>query len=565
MNCIQRKFSNVKSEENLPENTAPLSTRRSLLTRSGAVLGACLLPAIGARAQGLSPSHNDNEKGPSGAVYDVKDFGATGMRGDNATKAFRDAIAACTAAGGGVVDVPAGEYTVGTVQLLDNVTLNIGAGATMFLSQNREDFIRGGRSMIFAENARNIAVTGRGTLDGLAQYDFTEMRGVDPEIAKEIEIAKAAGIDMRRYYRSREAMNTFMFIINDSTNFLLTGVSIINSPLWTVRLNDCDRVFVRGVYIYSDLEKGVNADGIDICSSKNVTISDSVIVTADDAIVLKAIARRDREANPVENITVTNCVLTSSSTALMIGTETEADIRHVVFNNCVIRNANKGFGINVQDGATVSDVIFSNLTIETNRRHWNWWGNSEMCKFVLKKREESSRLGQIRDIVVDNVIAHVRGTSTITGHADRRLENIRLSNIQIFMNPEDAKDKRASDALKIEGVQELKIRDLAVRWTEDETEEKWGSAVVMKDVTDFDVVSFSGRQGLKKGSAPAILLNNVSDGVLRDSRAVADTGTFIHLTGAASKDIVLRDNLVAKAGREITFGEKALEKAVKKS
>src|SRR5690606_14303086 len=142
----------------------------------------------------------------------------------------------------------------------------------------------------------------------------------------------------------------------------------------------------------------------------------------------------------VENITVTNCILSSSSTALMIGTETNADIRHVLFNNCVIRNSNKGFGINVQDGGTVSDVIVSNLTIETNRRHWNWWGSSEMCKFVLKQRTPTSRIGQIRDITVDNIVARVRGTSTITGHADQPIENIRMSNVQILMLPEDAKD-----------------------------------------------------------------------------------------------------------------------------
>lgn len=555
----------MKLENTTQPDASSLQTRRSLIARGGAVLGACLLPSLG--AQGATRQHDDIHPGaePAGPVYDVKKFGATGLRKDNATKAFRDAIEACTSAGGGVVNAPAGEYTVGTVQLKDSVTLNLEPGATLFLSQNREDFIRGGRCMIYAENAKNIGVTGRGTLDGLARYDFAEMRGVDVEIAREIEIARAAGVDMRRYYRSREAMNTFMFIINDSTNFLLSGVSIINSPLWTVRLNDCDRVFVRGVYIYSDLEKGVNADGIDICSSKNVTISDSVITTADDAIVLKAISRRDKPANPVENITVTNCVLTSSSTPLMIGTETEADIRHVLFNNCVIRNSNKGFGINVQDGATVSNVIISNLTIETNRRHWNWWGDSEMCKFVLKKREDSSRLGKIRDIVVDNIVAHVRGTSTITGHADQPLENIRMSNVQIFMNPEDAKDKRSSHALKIQGVQGLKIRDLSVRWAEDQTEEKWGSALVLKNVSDFDIASFSGRQGLKKSVTPAIQFENASEGILRDSRAVADTGTFLHLAGAGTSDIVLRDNMLAKANKDITFGNKSLEKAIKKT
>jgi polygalacturonase len=550
----------MEETPNLQGHLTRVSSRRSMITNGSALLGACLLGAAAAPAHAQTRPNSD---GQGRNQYNVSDFGATGKREDNATKAFRDAVEACTSAGGGVVHVPAGEYTVGTIQLKDNVTLNLDAGATLFLSQNRGDFIRGARSMIYAAGAKNIAVTGRGTINGLARYEYTEMRGLDVEIEKEIEIARAAGVDMRRYYRARDAMNVFMFVINDSTNFLLSGVSIINSPLWTVRLNDCDRVFIRGVYIYSDLEKGVNADGIDICSSKNVTISDSVIVTADDAIVLKAISREDRPANQVENITVSNCVLTSSSTALMIGTETEADIRHVLFTNCAIRNSNKGFGINVQDGAVVSDVVISNLTIDTNRRHWNWWGDSEMCKFILKKRRDDSRLGKIRNVVVDNIVAHVRGTSTITGHADQPLENIRLSNIQIFMNPENAKDKRASDALRIDGVQGLMIRDLSVQWSA-ETEEKWKSALVLRNVSDFDIASFSGRQGLKNSSAPAVLFENVSDGLLRDSRAVAETGTFLHVAGANSKNIVVRNNLLGRANKDITFESKSLQKALER-
>jgi polygalacturonase len=61
------------------------------------------------------------------------------------------------------------------IQLRDNVTLDLAAGATLFLSQDNTEFPRGRRAMLFAENATNIAVTGRGTLDGLAQYVFTEM------------------------------------------------------------------------------------------------------------------------------------------------------------------------------------------------------------------------------------------------------------------------------------------------------------------------------------------------------------------------------------------------------
>ncbi|HEY2347421.1 MAG TPA: glycosyl hydrolase family 28 protein [Puia sp.] len=528
--------------------------RRSMIGQCSTAIGSLLL--FSSFRNKRKPGKTDN----SAATFDVKKYGATGRRSDNATLAFHDAIKACVARGGGLVNVPPGDYTVGTIELRDNMTLHIEAGATLFLSQSAHDFRRDPeRSMIYAENAKNIAVTGKGTLNGLAQYDFTEMTGIDPDIAKEIDIAKAAGVDMRRYYRRHGAMNTYMFVLNDCINILLRDITVINSPLWNIRLNDCDGVHVEGVYIFSDLEKGVNADGIDIVSTSNVCISDSTFVTGDDSIVLKTISKNGKPAKPVENVTVTNCVLTSSSTPLMIGTETEADIRHVLFNNCVIRNSNKGFGINVQDGANVSDVIISNLTIETNRRHWNWWGDAEMCRFILHKRKPASKLGVIRDIIIDNIIAHTRGTSTITGHPDQPVENITMSNVQIFMNPENKKDKRCTDALKIENVLGLKIRDLTVKWS-DETEEKWKSAISMKKVTDFNIGSFEGRQGLKNSEEPAIWMDDVSDGTIRDSRAAKGTGVFIRLSGKESKDIILRNNDTKKAGRRIVFSDEELKK-----
>ncbi len=538
--------------------TARISGRRTMIRNGTAILGTCLLSAAYKPAES-SAKRNEPDPDP---VFNVMQFGATGKRQDNATKAFRDAVGACSLKGGGTVYVPPGQYTVGTIQLSDNITLNISAGATLFLSQSREDFKHGSYSMIFAEHASNITVTGGGVLDGLAQYDYKEMNGTDPEIAEETDIAKAAGEDMRRYFRKKTAMNTYMFTMNDCINFKLSDVSIIHSPLWNVRLNDCDRVFIRGIYIFSDLEKGVNADGIDICSSANVTISDSVIVTGDDSIVVKSISRDGKKANPCENITVTNCILESSSTPLVIGTETEADIRHIVFNNCVIRNSNRGFGINVQDGATVSSVIFSNITIETRRRHWNWWGSAELFKFVLKKRHPDSRLGKIRDVFISNIIAQVRGTSIISGHPDQPLEDIRISDLRLFMNPEDAADKRATDALRFEEVRNMKIRDLSVKWATDAPEKKWQHALVLKNVSGFEIDSFSGRQGLENGNDPVILLDNVKDGVIRDSRADEGSQVFIHLQGNESKDIMLRNNNTKKAGRDITYGYTELKKVV---
>ena len=145
-----------------------LPTRRRILGYTGALLGLGLVSATSKTQQ------------PSSRPFDVKNFGATGVRSDNATQAFREAIEACTSAGGGTVQVPAGEYTVGTVQLRDNITLNLEAGATLFASQLSADYVKDVRALIFAENAKNIGVSGKGTIDGLARYDYDNVRGADP-------------------------------------------------------------------------------------------------------------------------------------------------------------------------------------------------------------------------------------------------------------------------------------------------------------------------------------------------------------------------------------------------
>lgn len=424
-------------------------------------------------------------------------------------QAIQAAIDTCSAAGGGVAYVPPGEYPSGPLWLKDNVELHLEAGATILISPNPADWPAGVPALINSNGATNIALTGRGTIDGKAQYEYVDMRGLDPEIRQEIEIARKAGVEIKRYYRT--GVQKYIAVLRDSRQIRIEGLRLINSPLWTVRLQDCDQVWIRGVYVYSDLEKGVNADGIDIVSTSNVLISDSVIITADDAICLKTQAWRGRGGEaappvvkPAENITVTNCILSSSSTPMNIGTETHADIRHVVFSNIVVRDSNKVFGINVQDGATVSDVRFQNVTFELNRRHWNWWGSAEVFKFVLKKRTPQSRLGRIENITIQGAQGTARGTSLISGHAERPLSRITIEGLRVKMLPENRPDLRATHALVIERVQGLTLRDVEVLWDEEAPQATWGSALVLRDISDLRLSEFRGRAGGRDAATPAI-------------------------------------------------------------
>ena len=182
---------------------------------------------------------------------------------------------------------------------------------------------------------------------------------------------------------------------------------------------------------------------------------------------------------------------------------------------------------------------------------------------MLKRRTPTSKLGAIRDITVANVIARVRGTSTIVGHAERPIENVRLSNVNLTMLPEDALDKRADDALVIESARGVLVRDFSVRWSEEETEPKWRSALVLRKVSDFDVDGFRGRQGLPSSNAPPILVEDVRHGVIRDSEATAGSRSLVHVGGSAAAAVTVRDSRVPSGAVVATFERPDLKRDVR--
>lgn len=474
-------------------------------------------------------------------VYNIIDYGAVANKTIISTSAIQRAVDSCAANGGGTVYFPPGDYLSGTILLKDNITLFLEAGATLYASRDTSDYIRPLKhtqksALIYANNVQNISLRGKGKIHGQAVHVYEELREIDSFITDITENARTAGVEMKRYYITPP--NIFLLLLTDSQNILIEDISLVESPFWTCHLLRCEQVTVRGVYIYSSLEKGVNADGLDISSCKNVTVSDCTIITGDDAIVLKT---RDRERTPCENITVTNCIISSSSTALKLGTESKGDFRHILFNNCVIRDSNRGLSIVVRDGATVSDVVFSNITIDTRRRHFNWWGNGDPIWIYLNKRRETSPEGMIKNVVFENIIAHAEGTSKIESFLGKRISNIKLKNVQILMKPESYPDKRADHAFVANNVIGLTLDDLEVRWTEDITEEKWGNALRLENVDDLNINQFRGRQGLIASADPAIFLENIAGGQITNANAAEGTGTFLSIAGKRSSAIILKN------------------------
>jgi hypothetical protein len=509
-------------------------------------------------------------------VFNVQDFGAKGKKTQKVTEHIQKAIDACSESGGGIVYFPPGEYLTGTIVIKNNVTLHIEAGAVILASLDEKDYEtefkvykkndsgKKGKGetpvLIYAKDAENIGITGKGKIDGQAVRTYEDLQEVDGFIADITENAKKSGVEMKMYYKVKPF--TCMVFLESCKNIKIRDVSLVESTDWTLHFKWCDNIFIDNIYLASCLEKGVNADGIDIDGCKNVVITNSIIETGDDAIVLKT-TETDTISHSCENVTVSNCVLVSTSTALKLGTESFADFKHITFTNCVIRNSNRGLSIVVRDGATVENVIFSNITIECNRKHFNWWGNGDPIWVVLLKRTPESRLGMIRNVVFENIIAHGQGTSKIEGFEGKPLENIYLRNVDFFMYKEDYADKRATHAFEAHDVNNLEVINTKVFWNKNETEPKWMDAFHLKNIKGLWLDKLSGSNA-PNSNGSFITLDNVQHAIIERCKADEGTNQFLTISNSNTKNIILNNNYTKNATKQINFVNGAQNSAISK-
>ena len=444
-------------------------------------------------------------------VYDVKDFGAKGLKSELATRSIQSAIDTCYNGGGGIIYFSPGEYLSGTIILKSNVTLWLEAGAILYGSTDPDDFDYDAANknnrdlagfeknrqpiLIYAKDAKNISIRGKGRIDAQAKREFRPLEKVDRFIEKETEIARNAGVKMEAATKLDPV--TCMIFLVSCENVLIEDVTLWESCGWTLHIQWSNRVFIRSVSIYSDLEMGANADGIDLDGCRNVCISDCIIETADDAIVLKT-TRTGEISQSCENIVVSNCVLTSSSTALKLGTESHNDFRNILFNNCVIRNSNRGLSIVIRDGGAAENIKFSNISMDLNRRHFNWWGSADPIWLVIKKRHEDSLIGQIKNVTFDNIIAYAQGTAKIEGFDRNHLiSDVYLNNVKIYLMPETVPDKRADFIFSAHDVQNLSFNNVELIHRSDSNVEHWKNAFF-----------FSGIKGLTLQGVKTQTINN---------------------------------------------------------
>jgi len=439
-------------------------------------------------------------------VFNVKDYGASGHKADNARPGLQKAIDACGKAGGGTVYVGPGEYTTGQLHLRSGVRLYLEAGATLFASLEGAQFDVPKSALISGEDLHDIALEGRGTLNGQASYFWRPNNFTDFYILANQRLMEATGKPLRRPFPhgfGDEKIYPRMVLLLRCTDVRITGLKFLRSRSWTINPYACKRLLIDGVYIYSSQKEGVWADGIDPDGCQDVRISNSTVETGDDALVFYS-ADIWGPALPVQNVTVTNCRFSSASSAIKFCDGNANAIRRVNIDNVVITNSNRGIAFMVFDGGMVEDVVLSNLTIETQRFDWFWWGDGDPLHFNIKRRSEvdgnprpnEPAAGKIRNVIIQNVIAHGTGASVINGHPDSWLEGVRLDNVKLFVSADaNAPYEHTATALTVRQARGLRMTHVEIDW-EKPFSATWRNGLSLDQVKDAIL------EGLEVHAAP---------------------------------------------------------------
>ncbi|MCL4506631.1 MAG: hypothetical protein M1140_11495, partial [Chloroflexi bacterium] len=158
------------------------------------------------------------------AVYNVRAFGASGVKADNAQPAIQAAIDACAVAGGGMVYFPPGAYTSATIHLRSHVRVYIEAGATVYSSKDRASFDK--YALFFAEDVENITLEGRGTVHGQAEYEWRLHDIKDWYIYPNQLLAEKAGIPLMRAFPTANTYGNLVLFIH-CQDVQISGLSFI--------------------------------------------------------------------------------------------------------------------------------------------------------------------------------------------------------------------------------------------------------------------------------------------------------------------------------------------------
>jgi polygalacturonase len=390
--------------------------------------------------------------------YNINNYGAVADGITMNTVAFEKAIKACSENGGGKVIVPNGKYLTGAIHLESNVNLHLEDKAEILFSINPKDYpivhtswegteVMNYSPLIYAKNKTNVAITGKGTLNGQANStnwwvwsggkSYGWQKGIpsqnDPANREVLVDMAEKGVPVsERVFGDGRYLRPSFVEFFECNRVLIKDVTIINAPFWILHPLKSNNIIIDGVTVNSH---GPNNDGCDPEYSQNIIIKNCTFNTGDDCIAIKAGRDADgrRVAIPSKNIIVQKCKMIDGHGGVVIGSEISAGVNNVFVEDCVMDSPNLDRVIRIKTnskrGGVIEDVFVRNLEIGTVKEcvllatmYYNVYG-SQTGNFIPV----------IRNINLENINVKNAGKYGVLaeGYKESPVENITLKNVTI--------------------------------------------------------------------------------------------------------------------------------------
>jgi polygalacturonase len=361
-------------------------------------------------------------------VFDIRNSGAVADGRTLATTAIAKAIGECAGAGGGRVLVPAGEFLTGAVHLLSNVELHVAEGATLRFDTNPASYpivftrwegmeLMNYSPLIYARRQKNIAITGKGTLDGQGsehhwwswkgKWGGTTAYGWKEGMPNQLPARKALfhmaedGVPVeKRVFGDGHYLRPPFIQPYECENVLIADVRVRNSPFWNIHPVLCRNITLRGVDVFGH---GPNNDGVDPESVDHMLIEDCSFDTGDDCIAVNSGRNADgRRLNvPSQNILVRNCRMKEGHGGVVVGSQISGGARWVFAENCHMDSPDLWYAIrfknNALRGGLLENFYYRDIDVGQVGRA------AITCDFNYEEGANGAFTPQLRNVVVERL------------------------------------------------------------------------------------------------------------------------------------------------------------------
>jgi hypothetical protein len=555
------------------DKTHSLSRRKWLALSVPAitVAGATL---AGSKAIAAPGDTTDKEKTEGAKIYNIRDYGAIGDGKTLNTSSIQKAIDACYANKGGTVLIPAGDYICGTIELKSNITLHIAASGKLSGSPQREHYTagkgvpsgNGNIVFIYAVNAENVSIEGKGTLNGNGAAFFNG-KGDNTGPGQ-----NGVGGNFDRPH---------LAIFYQCNNLRLRDSYFTASAYHCFRILGCKQVHIDGVRIYNRVNK--NNDGFHFNNCEYVHISNCDVQCQDDACALFGSNKFVTVANcsfstrwsifrfgggESQNIVVTNCMIYETYGCPIKISAGRASIENFSFSNIIMRNVTGPIGIGFSGGSAnnsnttrpfIRNISFHNIqatVIPWPVNHpdipWDvkiWEGERNSCITLNAMGEH-----YLENISFTDIHIKYAGGGT-TAQAAKR--DVPLVAAEYFGVWDKEPGGPPAYGMYARNVKRLSLNN--VRLDYDQPDER--PAIVFDNVQDACINALS----IKGTPNESLRLINTRDVLLSAVRITSATGKFLQVEGSNSEGVIIQGGDLRKAKQLLAFENGAVKESVTSS